>query len=397
MLRHRSLSLINATWAVPVVIFVRIMRPLIFIRIGRLFSGRIGHFVPDAAEHSVKKSLQVQRTYDFYYFFGGICNDQWAKMVRRNLKIKGGWLKYIWHWNNFIPGGAKHNLPQSFTNSRDPQGLLTKIDVSYDFLPEENKISREWLRSKGWKEGEPFICLQVRDSAYLDKFDPNKGDLLQDEHSYRNSSIESYLPAINWLTSQGIWVLRMGKLMSEPLGKIDRLIDYAFDEEKSDLLDIWLFANCDACISTSTGPDWISALYRKPLLFVNALPLGVLFSMFYSVWVPKKLSWKDSGLNLNLSEYLENLYLRTSQYVEAGINITDLTPEEILLATQEFWGRIQGTWDDTDEETKRQDEFWNHFVSWAGYPKYHEWRHPMSRVGSSWLKSSGKDFMSIID
>ena len=163
MLRHRFLSLINATWAVPVVIFVRVMRPFIFIRIGRLFSGRIGHFVPDAAEHSVRKSLQVQRTYDFYYFFGGICNNQWAKMVRRNLRIKGGWLKYIWHWNNFIPGGAKHNLPQSFTNSRDPQGLLTKIDVSYDFLPEENKISREWLKSKGWKEGEPFICLQVRD------------------------------------------------------------------------------------------------------------------------------------------------------------------------------------------------------------------------------------------
>jgi len=288
-------------------------------------------------------------------------------------------------------------LPQSFANSRDPQGLLTKIDVSYDFLLEEDKTSREWLRSKGWKEGEPFICLQVRDSSYLDKFDPNKDVLLQDEHSFRNSSIESYLPAVNWLTSQGVWVLRMGKLMSKPLGKMDHLIDYAFDEEKSDLLDIWLFANCDACISTSTGPDWISALYRKPLLFVNALPLGLLFSMFNSIWVPKKLIWKDSGLNLNLSEHLENLYLRTSQYASAGIDISDLTPEEILLATQEFWGRIRGTWDETDEDIKRQDEFWDLFMSWTGYPKFHEWRHPLSRVGSLWLKSSGRDFMSTID
>jgi len=393
MLRHRFLSLINSVWAVPAVIIIRIVRPFLFIRIGRLFSGRIGHFVPDAAEHSVRKSLQAQRTYDFYYLFGGVCNDQWAKMVGRNLRVKGNWLKYVWHWNDFIPGGAIHNLPQSLTNSRDLQGLLTKIDVCYEFLEEEGEISREWLRSKGWKEGEPFICLQVRDSSYLDKFDPNKGDFMHDEHSYRNSSIEDYLPAINWLTSQGVWVLRMGKLMSKPLDKMDHLIDYAFDEQKSDLLDVWLFANCDGCISTSTGPDWISALYRKPLLFVNALPFGLLFSMFNSIWVPKKLSWKDSGLNLNLSEHLENLYLRTSQYVAAGINISDLTSEEILLATQEFWGRIRGTWDDTDEETKRQDEFWNHFRSWADYPKYHEWRHPLSRVGSSWLKSNGKDFL----
>ena len=35
------------------------------------------------------------------------------------------------------------------------------------FLNEENKRAKNWLHTQGWQEGEPFVCLLVRDDAFL--------------------------------------------------------------------------------------------------------------------------------------------------------------------------------------------------------------------------------------
>jgi putative glycosyltransferase (TIGR04372 family) len=123
------------------------------------------------------------------------------------------------------------------------------------------------------------------------------------------------VPAIDWLTDKYVWALRMGKLMSNQLVlEENRFIDYAHDVEKSDLLDIWLFANSTAIISTGTGLDYLGGIYRKPILFLNALPLLDLASYFDLTWVPKNLVWKKSGENLTLSESIENTYYTSEEY-----------------------------------------------------------------------------------
>ena len=389
MFRHRLLSLFHAPWAIFLVLLIRSLRPFIFIRIGQLYSGRIGHFVPDAAEHHLRQSLQKRKTHDFYYFFGGISNEQWEKMARRNLNVLGSWLSYVWHWNAFIPGGAGHNLPQSFTSSRDPEGLFTRHFGGFPFLDSEDQAGLRWLKSQGWKDGEPFICLLVRDQAYLDTFDTNPNRDKQREFDHRNTDIALFEKSIEWLTSEGVWVVRMGKLMTNPVEERERLIDYAFSPEKSDFLDIWLFANCTGCISTSAGADWISVLYQKPTLFVNASNLGVLFSMFQSIWVPKKLVWIASGIELSVEDHLDNLYSYSSEFSKAGIYIVDQSPEEIFEAVREFWERLTGKWVECESDIFLQQEFWRLLNEWQRYKEYHGWKHPQSYVGSSWLRNIG--------
>ena len=39
---------------------------------------------------------------------------------------------------------------------------------------DENEVKKSWLKMQGWKEGEPFVCLLVRDDAFNNK----KSDLI---------------------------------------------------------------------------------------------------------------------------------------------------------------------------------------------------------------------------
>ena len=106
------------------------------------------------------------------------------------------------------------------------------------------------------------------------------------------------------------------------------------------------------------------------------------------------MQWEDSGESLNLGEYLDHNFLRTNEYIEAGIRIVDLTPEEILAAVKEFWQRITGSWVETERDKGVQDSFWNHFSNWPLYSSYHGWKHPSSLIGSAWLANKGSEFMT---
>jgi putative glycosyltransferase (TIGR04372 family) len=305
----------------------------------------------------------------------------------------GRWLKYLDRWNQIIPGGQIHTLRSSITSSRDKEGLFERFDTSLDFLEEENVSAIKWLTTKGWRAGEPIVCLLVRDSKFLEE---HWGDLETGAyHDYRNSDVTTYMKACEWLASQGVWVLRMGSLMATRLEFTGpRIIDYAFEPEKSDLLDIWLFANCSGIISTATGLDQLGMIYKVPQLYLNAMPLGGAHTWTNMIWVPKNLRWHKSRKPLTLGEYLENSYLDTKEYLDAGIDVIDLTPDEILKATQEFLGKLTGGWVSTRKGIEIQDKFWRIFQKWSDYGQWHGWLHPKASIGSDWLLSQSRGFFA---
>ncbi len=381
----------NGFWAVPVVLLIRALRPLALIRLGVIRSDRIGHFVADGAEQVARLQQQPENTIDLFWL-GGICNTQWERMIRRTLPVHS-WVKYVDWWNRTLPGGSSHERPSSFTQSRDKEGLYARYDVKIPFLPTETEEALSWLRSKGWTDSEPFVCILVRDNEFLAN-DPLQGNGTSStyagwsHHDYRNSDIDTYIPAIQWLAEQGVWVIRMGKIMGKPLPTgMDHVVDFAFDPDKSDLLDIWLFANCTGCISTATGPDMIPLVYGRPLLFVNAMPLGGFWSFANAIWVPNPLRWRDSRQPLSIQEHLQNSFSHSSEYAAAGIEVIDMTPEEITLAVREFWQRCNGIWTETARDEQLQHRFSNELIQWPGFSKGHGWMHPESRAGAAWLRS----------
>jgi putative glycosyltransferase (TIGR04372 family) len=386
---NQLFTIAHGTWAIPIITLIRIISPLLLIRVGVIRSDRIGHFVADSAHQFVELSMSTSgRTIDLYWIDKYTCNEQWKKMVMRNMPIYW-WVKYIDVWNYYLPGGSIHSRPSSSTNSRDINGLLEKSNVKMmDFLPDEEKEAIEWLKKYGWKEGQPFVCLLARDSAYLeDEF----GHIGRDwtYHSYRNSDIDTYIDAMEWLANQGVLVLRMGKKMSKPIyTNHAKIIDYSFCTDKSDFLDIWLFANCDLCISTSCGPDWISDTYRRPILYLNYLPLTDMISWSNSINCPKKLKWSNSGKLLNIEEYLRHGYYTTEEYKNSRIEIINLTSEEILSAVKECWGINYGSLVYGDTDALNQDKFIKILTSNINSCKGHGFVHKDAKISLTFLHNN---------
>lgn len=391
-LRYRYRLAASSIWAIPFALLIRLIRPFIVIRICGIRSDRIGHFVADIAEHIGREKIKSPRTFNFYFFKGPISNTHWESMAKRSsLKVLGNWLRYLDDWSGIITGGSLHTINTSLTDSRDIEGLFHRFNCSIPFLPSEDAGCEDWLISKGWTKGEPFVVLLVRDSAYLSQYNSNYD---WSYHSYRDSDIKTCIPAIEWLASQGVWVLRMGKSMATRIhSKSNRIVDYTFDPKKSDLLDIWLFANSSAIISTASGLDYLGGIYRKPILFVNALPLLDLASFFDMTWVPKNLVWKQSGEILTLSETIQNTYYTSCEYEANGIEIEDLSTEVITQSVIEFWQKTTNTEKDSAGDIDTQRLFWEIFIENPKFREKHKVVHKNARVGTFWLTTMGERYL----
>lgn len=390
---------LNATWAFPAILVIRAIRPLVHVRMGILESSRIGHFITDASLFLARWDVQPpnKRTIDLFCFSSRPCNEQWARMVRRKLSIHW-WVKYLVCLNRFLPGGTSHDLIDPTTSAnRDIYGILRRSSARIEFTSEEEENARVWLRRHGWKDGEPFICLLVRDSAYLASV-PTHSDMNNDHwnyHNYRDSDIESFVEASQILIDHGYWVIRMGKTAHKRLPlRHQRVIDYPFVEDQDDLLDIWLSINCHFFVATGSGIDTLPWIYGKqPVVYVNALPLAHCATSVNHIWVPKHLHWKKTGNLLTLKEHCQHCYFRSEEYEQAGIAIEDLSSTEITAAVMECEMRVNGTWIETEENQKRQRRFWEVLRSWSDFSKYHGDIHPEARVGCAWLKSMGDAFL----
>lgn len=364
---------------------------------GTLIDTRIGHFVSDAALYLANHALQSQnvRTIDLFWFQKHTCNVQWARMVRRQFFVCW-WVKYIIIFNRLIPGGDAHHLPPT-NASRDIHGTLQRSTACFEFTAEEQEMAKAWLRQRGWQEGEPFVCLLVRDSAYLSShpLHANGKNDCWSYHNYRDSNIDTFADAVQALVDRGYWVIRMSKVAHKrlPLSN-SKIIDYPFVAEQDDLLDIWLSAHCAFFISTGSGIDTIPLAYQRPIVFVNFNPLGNFWSYAHNICVPKHLCWKSSGERLTLKEHCQHGYTQSSDYDRAGIVITDLSPSEITAAVLELEDRLSGNWHDAPGDILRQQRFWDAFRAWPEFSKYHGYIHPEARVGSAWLKSEGDSFLS---
>jgi len=293
-----------------------------------------------------------------------------------------------------IPGGAIHEIGNNTHTSRDLHNLLDSFPPHLKFTSEEEARGEAGLKMMGIEKHTPFVCLNVRDSAYLDAHQSKDWSY----HNYRDSDIANYILAAEELAERGYFVIRMGAMVHEAI-KSDhpKVIDYATNGMRSDFMDIYLGAKCEFCISTATGFDSVPGIFRRPIVYVNMVPLGYLFTCRTQVIAITKHHFAvEKGQKLTLREIFNHdvgLCLGTSFYEAKGIQLIENTPEEIRDVVIEMVERLNGTWQPEPNDDVLQCRFWEIYPVHAR--KLHNEKGPLhgeirGLIGSQFLRNNSE-------
>ncbi len=350
--------------ALCAVFILRILRPFLLIRFGELFSNRIGNFATMTELYllSRKAKKAPQNSFDILYNARPISNIQLKKMWGRALFILPftNLVQVIIRVNRLLPGASLHEVEIREITDRD--GLRRRFPAQLKFKAKEEEFARRQMRRIGIPEGSSFVCFHVRDEAYLNKLMP---EVNWSYHNYRDASVGNYTLAAEELAKRGYYVVRMGAVVKESLNTENpRIIDYA-TKYRSDFMDIYLSAKCKFFIGSNAGIDEMPKLFRRPVLYVNFLPLdsaAVLNSA--NLFIPKKLYSNKLGRLLNFKEILESgagKLAYSEEYEREGIIPVENAPEEIASAAIEMEERLKGKWQPAQEDEELQHRFWSLF------------------------------------
>jgi len=237
--------------------------------------------------------------------------------------------------------------------------LSSEIAPPYRFSSKEMSAGQDFLRAVC--PSEKFICLNIRDAnfdLYL-RGDTTKEKVLAKKEEYRNSKSWTYLQASEVLANMKYTVFRMGSIVKEPLAsKHPRVIDYATNGMRTEFLDIFLAAHCAFAILNGTGWDAAPLTFRRPVMNVNFLPIFCVTALVLPLIIyPKTLIDQKSGDVLILKNAIERNVVQsynTDEYAYAGVEIRDLSSEELVEAVSEMAQRVEGTFVETPEQKEMQ-------------------------------------------
>ena len=331
------------------------VRPVILIQVHKVKDWRIGHFATNTEITRLKtvehNKNNRKKLITIYYFGSKVASnislgEIWSQSLP---SVRGHW---GWLLNAITSKLANMNSSTDSTN----------IDLS-GFLLTENKPILALKRSrrseidliKNLCKGDSFVCLNVRDFAFMSA--TRTRDMSY--HNYRNSDISTYVAAAEALAEMGYTVFRMGALVKDPLvSKHPRVIDYATNGMRTEFLDIFLGAHCSFCVSTGSGWDSVPTIFRRPIMFVNHLPIFGSSAITLPIMLYPKLLVDQRTLTAqSLTELIQKDLVtasNTAAYANAGVEIRDLSSEELVEAVTEMAQRVEGTFVETPEQKEMQ-------------------------------------------
>jgi len=172
-----------------------------------------------------------------------------------------------------------------------------------------------------------FCILHVRDNRQFSKI--------------RNSEIKKYKKAIEYITSQGGYVLRIGDRTMEALVNKEKFIDLTRINEFENHL-IFLFKQARFFMVSVSGPGALSTLFNGPAIHLDCSPMYSILGKNKDFVLPRMYYRNNQlvsffeRLNTDLGKSVSLNYLK-----EKNINIKENTDDEILSATKEFFSKIK--------------------------------------------------------
>lgn len=321
--------------ASPAVILIRLLSPIVLVRIGQTNASRVGHFAID-----IELSLLKKRNYpkssifpivcDFYFIDGIASNLYLLQLWQQIITFYPKWiLKPIHRLNMKLPASSKFDIFHGVNHTN--LSLLDTFESNIKISQADQEIALVALKEIGVLREDKIVCLCVRDSAYLQTTFPETD---WSEHNHRDSKISTYAIAAELLANKGYKVLRMGKIVNDKLeSNSASVIDYANSTIRSDMLDVYLFSKAKFIITTSTGMDFLGALFRVPIGLINIVSIVSIYEgEIIKSYQPKEIIDTESGQHVGLEELIERGYQKSynrSDFVSMNVGFIDNSSEDL--------------------------------------------------------------------
>ncbi len=321
------------------VLFIKIFNQFFLVRFQHVRVNRIGHLSTNIELYLCEKDKNINTPRQFYldifFYDRKVCNNVLFKKWKKEIFFLPGYvIKPIYFLNNIISSKKNKYLVkpnEEFHNNHDIYNLLDESKIHLTFNEEEKKECKRFLENCGIKETDKFICLIVRDNAYLNSIGASY-------HSHRDCDIDNFVLVAEELAKLGYFVFRMGASVNKKFKTNNKKIfDYATNGMRTELLDLFLCSECDFCISTSLGLDSVIDVFRKPLIITNFVPFGTLRHERKNVLTIFKHHFSQNyNRNLSMKE-IKNLKLgfsyKKSDFENKNIQLIENSENEIYEAT----------------------------------------------------------------
>ncbi len=380
---RRAQRFLKLTFGLILALPLRAFAPLYRLEVQRVWAARIGHLaIEPELLLSSRAARPRPRTRTLFFSEGHVANPFLLRMWRRTLPFGPSWLlDPMYQANKRFPWLqlAPPEWDERHVDLRD----LDLCEPHLQFTAPELERGARLLRELGLDPAQPFVCLAVRDSAYLTQVDPSRD---WSYHDYRDSDIRTYVRLAEFLADSGYQVVRMGAIVRDPLESDHPLIsDYATSDLRSDFGDVFLFAHCSFCVTTSTGMDSIAMAFRRPLGLVN-LPVigGLQFGAGFRLAMFKNLIDLSTGLSLAALDARRPaaMSVQHSQEIEEmGLALADNSEDELEAFGREMLLDVHGRLELTADQTALEREFLS-FIAPSEYVELAEFH-----ISPSWLNS----------
>jgi len=229
------------------------------------------------------------------------------------------------YWND-----AGSMALQEWENQDRGFPLRDIYDKRYNTDETQQKFS-SLLKKWGLQTSDWYVCLHMRDGQ-------TRGEKEGAGESIRNTAIENYMDAIQFITGQGGWVIRMGSNKAPKLPAMPHVIDYAHSADQAPLMDLHLVRKARLFIGTTSGFAYVASSFGIPTAMVNAISsIGLLWSKD-TRFALKPIQTREGRLLSQrevISEKWRWAYPTHESLSQAGLSVRENTPDEILETVKE--------------------------------------------------------------
>ena len=349
----------------PVAIIIILIRPIIHFKFGIIKSSKYGAFIGSIANYAIKKRKTENTknlSFDFLSYDDIIINKQLKKMFDRKFKTFSFnyFIKYIEKLLRYLTKSDIFSAQKrTLVNSQDLEKLATENVLS--FSKQELENGKSLISKLKIEKDDSIVCFSNRDDYHLKKVHPNQN---WSHHDYRNFSIKTLLPAAQEFTKSNFYVVRYGSDAKEKfISKNNKIIDYTFDESRSDFLDIYLAYKSKAYFGSTSGTSAIFQLFGKPTFCMNCslTLINVHIKSHAGLFLTKHLYHNKTKKFVGLKQMFDigiNNFARTDKFENYGIINIPNSEEELKNFAIESINHLKGNKILTPEDQMLQDKFW---------------------------------------